>query len=212
MILLVDSYNIIRFLYPGGKHAHEAQVAWFLRQLSLYKKAKCSEVGEVLAVFDGGLFSRKLREIIGGVVVVYAGTGRKADDVLADYAASYRERALLVTNDRELQRRALASRCTSLDVSTFWSMVEEVCARHKKDVAAVQEYGELVITKYVVESEATDDEMLCGDEVDSLMVAASVQHDKAFAKKEDRAPQVRISQDMVSKKNRLTQLIRKKLG
>ncbi len=211
MILLIDAYNLIRFLNPGPRQPHDAQVVWVLSRLSTYFKSKRSELEEIIVVFDGGLFSHKTREIVGGIVTVYAGGGRKADDVLVHYARDFRERALLVTNDRELQRRALASKTSALEVGPFWRLVDAVVERKEQSDATVHLYAEVTITKTVSDISDGIDETLDSAELDSLMIAGSLR-DSFVSAKTDQSPSRRTPGCALSKKNKRVELVRKKLG
>jgi len=212
MILLIDAYNVVRFLHPGARQAHDAQVAWFLKQLSQYRQAKKAEMTEFIVVFDGGLFSHKTREIVGGIVTVYAGGGRKADDVLVAYAQEFRQRALLITNDRELQRRAEVFKSSVMGVADFWDLVQTVCARQAAASEAVGRYAELAIVKY--DDAGLDDclDMVDGEgALDRLMVAGSLVPDSVVVKAEQ-VSAVRVAGSAMSKKDKARQVLRKKLG
>ena len=188
--------------------AHEAQVLWFLSILSAYWRAKKSELTEIIVVFDGGLFSHKTREIVGGIVTVYAGGGRKADDVLVAYAGQFRERGLLVTNDRELQRRAFVGRTPSINVADFWRLIEGACQRKLIESGKNDTYGECIIMKY---EEVSDDILIDENELDRLMISGSLVGGHHF-KNEDLVADRFSASKTVAKKDKLRQAIHKKLG
>lgn len=208
MILLIDAYNVVRFLYPGDRQAYESQVNWFLSKLSAYRKAKRDEVQEIRVVFDGGLFLHKTREIIGGLVVIYAGARRKADDVLVQYAQDLREKGLLISNDRELQRRVAVYRGAAMGVHEFWGLVQSVCAQQEKSSATSQRYGEIIITKFEPDVVAFED-MPEHIDIDSLMIEASV---GGGSKKEDDLAKLRTNKGSLSKQEKARISVRKKLG
>jgi predicted RNA-binding protein with PIN domain len=209
MILLIDAYNVIRFLHPGPRQAHDAQVAWFLSRLSAYWCIKKTDLKQIIVVFDGGLFSHKTREIVGGIVTVYAGGGRKADDVLVLYAKEFREQGLLITNDRELQRRSLAFKAGSMDVVDFWQLVEAVHERQAMVANKQEIYGGLSIMKY--SSDEADEEMLVDAEVlDQVMIAGSVS--SSVVKVEEGGCARSLSGTALAKKDKIRLAIRKKLG
>ncbi|MDQ5890843.1 MAG: hypothetical protein QG604_717 [Candidatus Dependentiae bacterium] len=208
MILLIDAYNVVRFLYPGDRQAYEAQVNWFLSKLSAYRKAKRDEIQEIRVVFDGGLFLHKTREIIGGLVVIYAGARRKADDVLVQYAQDLREKGLLISNDRELQQRVAVHRGAAMGVHEFWGLVQSVCAQQEESAATSHRYGEIVITK--LENDVIElEDMPEGIDVDSLMIEASV---SGVGKKEDSVTKLRTNKGSLSKQEKARISVRKKLG
>jgi predicted RNA-binding protein with PIN domain len=209
MILLIDAYNVIRFLYPGSRQAHDAQVTWFLSKLSAYWHSKKIDLKQIIVVFDGGLFSHKTREIVGGIVTVYAGGGRKADDVLVVYAKEFREQALLITNDRELQRRAIAFKAGSIDVIDFWRLVEAVHERQAMIANKQEVYGGLSIMKYSVDD--ADEEMdIAAEVLDELMITSSVNN--TVIKTEESFCVRSFSGTAVAKKDKVRLAIRKKLG
>lgn len=56
-------------------------------------------------VFDGGLELRGSRSILKGIPVVFSGSARSADDVIAEMAASGGSGLTVITDDRELGER-----------------------------------------------------------------------------------------------------------
>jgi|GEM_PF-2818863 len=208
MLLLIDAYNVIRFLRPGEPGLIEREILWFLKMLRRYVVIKQREMRcEVLVVFDGGLFAHKTREIVSGVPVVYAGKGRCADDVLVEYAEQYREGAVLVSNDRRLAERALHFRTQRFDVPTFWQMVEAVCAREMPDVPGVMA-GPDEVVKYVSPQDDEYDD-LAAQMVDQLMRDTPVA--PGLTKKDEKVP-TRTSGTATGKKERAEKALRKKWG
>ncbi len=211
MILLVDAYNVIRFLYPGGRHAYEAQVTWFLSKLSAYRKLKKSDIQDIIVVFDGGTFSHKTREIVGGLVVMYAGVRRKADDVLAQYAQELRERAVLISNDRELGRRVAVHRSAIMGVHEFWQLVVALTAKAEERPSGAHRYGNVEIIKY--EDEAADEALCDVDALDGLMIEGSMTvAGQGIKDDSSKGPGSRTSGSAVSKSDKMRSMLRKKLG
>jgi hypothetical protein len=206
MVVLVDGYNVTRFLFPRESPSHEAELAFFLTRLARYYALKKEHIHEIVVVLDGGMFSHKTREIHRGIVIVYAGHGRKADDVLVEYGKQFRNGAILVSNDRELQRRMAAHASESVGVAQFWDMVTTVCLAQQEDAAV--RFGTINFTKY--SSDDDEDSTLAG-EVDGLLIEGSMslplhKHEK------DLLGQQRRGVNTLSKKEKAVRAMRKKLG
>lgn len=167
MILCVDAYNVIKHLLPHKGDTPEAQRQWLLAQMADYLRVKKNELTSVIVVFDGGLFSRRMREVYRGVVVLFAGHERSADDVLIEYARTHRERALIVSNDRELQRLCGEHGAQGLKVDEFWQL-RGAAVRDASGSSLAHTFDQVDITKF----EDQGDQQMA--ELDELMVAGSV--------------------------------------
>lgn len=206
MIILIDAYNVIRFLQPGRPGAGDAHQAWFLHKLAAYRQEKRATIEDLIVVFDGGLFSHRTREVTRGVVVVHAGVKRTADDVLVHYAQELGPRALLVSNDRELARRVSAHRAAVIGVQEFWSLVQTVTA---PVASSATRWGAVEIVKHI---EAAPDYVayeLSEQDLDELMIAGSVGDG---GHKQDEEEERRRSGVTLSKKEKAAARLRKKLG
>jgi predicted RNA-binding protein with PIN domain len=206
MVVLVDGYNVTRFLFPRESSSHEAELAFLLTRLARYYALKKEHIHEIMVVLDGGMFSHKTREIQRGVVIVYAGHGRKADDVLVEYGKQFRNGAILVSNDRELQRRMAVCASGSVGVAQFWDMVTAVCHTQQEDSAV--RFGTINFTKY---SSDDDEGSTLACEVDELLIEGSMsvlqhKHEK------DMSGQQRRGVNALSKKEKAVRAMRKKLG
>ena len=204
MILLIDGYNVIRFLYPDSSAAREEYQLLFFKKLARYWRLKKDVLLEIRVVLDGGLFSHKTREVRKGIVVIQSGHKRKADDVLVEYGMQLRSQAVVVTNDRELQRRLKEHSCNVVSVTHFWDMVSALCMQDDVAQDDAHVYDELVITKYG----DGDDEHY--PDIDDLMIEGSVLCQKKIDDGEENAK--KRSSSSVSKKDKAAQFVRRKLG
>ena len=109
MILLVDGYNFIKGIFPFRKGCLEECRQQLIRLLSQYRILRAKRIKEIIAVFDGGLFQRATREVHRGIVVLFAGRSRSADDWIVEYAESHKGyQTLVVSNDRQRFDRGTA--------------------------------------------------------------------------------------------------------
>jgi predicted RNA-binding protein with PIN domain len=205
MVVLIDGYNIIRFLFPRESPSHESELLTVFSQLARYASSKKSDISEVIVVLDGGLFGHKTREIYKGISIVHAGRGRKADDVLVEYAQILRSGAVLISNDRELQRRVVTHACGVLGVQEFWNMVGAVCSTQRAPDAPSA--GALVNFVKYSSDEDEDGEMHA---LDTLLIEGS-KHNTVY-KNDDDTGISRNKGNAVSKKEKVRRALHKKLG
>ena len=103
MRLIIDGYNLIHAgggLFEFGVDGDERKA--LAETLRLYRKKKSHKI---TVVFDGGLDPAGSRSIMKGIPVVYSGSTRSADDVIAKMAASGGPGLTVITDDRELATR-----------------------------------------------------------------------------------------------------------
>ncbi|MEW5723939.1 MAG: NYN domain-containing protein [Thermodesulfobacteriota bacterium] len=119
--LIIDGYNLIRG--SAGLSAREAESleagrAALLARLTAYKRLKA---WPVTVVFDaaGGPHLADRQERVGGVVVVYSGAGRSADEVIIGLARRQGRRAVVVTSDRSLAASVESAGAVCLDSTEF---------------------------------------------------------------------------------------------
>ena len=201
MILLIDGYNVAKFLLHTHGADHNIQREWLVSQLGIYRAAKRESLSQVIAVFDGGLFDHRTREVHYDVAVVSAGRGYCADNVLVEYAEKFGNQAIVITNDRELQHRCREHRAQTMSVVDFEPLLEAACERTEQ--AYEEQFGNVTVTKL-----NHDDEH--DAELDRLMVAGSMGHVGPKTDDDDDAPQRR--QNKKSKAHRARAQLRKKLG
>ncbi len=124
MHLVIDGYNLIH-------QSPELEMAEAMGQgvdalataLNLYRKKKQHKITLVL---DGGPDQNTSRHAVQGIPVVMSGTGRTADDVIADMASHHGQGLTVVTNDRELQGRCQGHGSHVVDASDFAQRMMEV--------------------------------------------------------------------------------------
>lgn len=204
MVLLIDGYNVIKYLLPHNSREHDAQRDWLIARLATYARVKRDEISGVTIVFDGGLFRHRHREVHRSVAVVFSGHQRSADDVLVEYAQSFGAQAVIVTNDRELSDRCRVNHSQVIKVDMF----HDLCSRveNKQDREVSKQFGSVAVTKLADNDDSSDD-----PELDALMEAASM-GGQCF-EKDEREAQVRVSSGRkLSKAERVRQRLKKKLG
>lgn len=105
MHLIIDGYNVIRQsleLQLLDARELEAGRAALLARLVAYREHSRHKV---TVVFDGWLGGdlKESRERCQGMLVIYSRRGEKADEVIKRLLATERQRAVVVTSDREIQ-------------------------------------------------------------------------------------------------------------
>ncbi|MGD1997464.1 MAG: NYN domain-containing protein [Candidatus Dependentiae bacterium] len=170
MIIFIDAYNALRFLFPQDRDSTQAQRAHFLQQLSAYVSVKKHDGIEVRVVFDGGMMPHRHREVHGGVVIMEAGYGYDADSYIVECVQRHDSEVLVVTNDRELQRFCIEEGAQVMKVVEFWDAVRDVVM----DASPPQEPG----ARSWIPGQAREDIIKHTDDtnpdLDSLMIEASL--------------------------------------
>lgn len=201
MIIFIDAYNALRFLFPQDRHSTEGQRAHFLQQLSAYVQIKKHDGVEVRVVFDGGMMRHRHREVHGGVVIMEAGSGYDADSYIVECVEKHNAEVLVVTNDRELQGLCITEGAEIMKVDEFWAIVREVTAVVVSSVGGSA--PRLDIVKHADDTDA---------ELDSLMIEASL---GALPLKEDDFDDEQSARTSsgrkLSKKEKKAQRLRKKI-
>lgn len=127
MILIIDGYNLLRQIFPGFRGKMDQQRDLFIRQLGYYKFKKSAEIREIIIVFDAGPFSHASREVHHGVVVMFSGQKRSADDWIVEYVEKHRnEEILVVTNDRKIISEILKHNSANLSCCDFYRILQDV--------------------------------------------------------------------------------------
>jgi predicted RNA-binding protein with PIN domain len=205
MILLVDGYNFIKGIFPFRKGCLEECRQQLIRLLSQYRILRANRIKEIIAVFDGGLFQRATREVHRGIVVLFAGRSRSADDWIVEYAESHKGyQTLVVSNDRELRKRCVNVGCEVIKIDEFDCRVREAL----RDFSEEQSKMKLLPRGGVTKFEREEGTSL---ELDLLMEQASLgrsyKNDDAF----DENAFSKEREKKLSKKEKKRQKVLKKL-
>jgi predicted RNA-binding protein with PIN domain len=107
--LIIDGYNMIRQspdLQRLDARELEAGRTALLSRLAAYRRVRSSP--KITVVFDGwqGGNLKETRDRHQGVLIVYSRRGERADEVIKRLLSQERERAVVVSSDRELQHHA----------------------------------------------------------------------------------------------------------
>jgi len=121
MHLIVDGYNIIRqsprlqFLDAMDLQAGREAL---LELLALYRRRSHHQM---TVVFDGWQQGdlKESRDRYQGILVIYSRRGERADEVIKRLLNQERERALVVTSDREIQVCAEQAKAAWINASEF---------------------------------------------------------------------------------------------
>jgi hypothetical protein len=127
--LVIDGYNFIgqtSGLTPRLQGDRDA----LIDRLSDYEKVKGIPVS---VVFDGWKegHASQTRAVEKGIEVIFSRQGEKADQVIIRLIKSLRERAIVVSSDREIRDWAAREGAVSLTVREFQAKMEE--ARRSAD-------------------------------------------------------------------------------
>jgi uncharacterized protein len=121
MHLIVDGYNIIRqsprlqFLDAMDLQAGREAL------LELLAQYRGRSHHQITVVFDGWQRGdlKESRDRYRGILVIYSRRGERADEVIKRLLHQERERALVVTSDREIQVGAEQARAAWINASEF---------------------------------------------------------------------------------------------
>lgn len=100
MIVLIDGYNILRFIYPSAR-IEQKQRDRFLNLLATYAALKKHTI---YVIFDGGPDTRPSTEYFKDIIVVYSGVHESADDIIKKYIEEKKGEKALITSDRALRQ------------------------------------------------------------------------------------------------------------
>jgi len=141
MHLIIDGYNVIRQsqeLQLLDARELEAGRTALLARLEDYRQ-HCRH--KVTVVFDGWLGGdlQETRERRQGMMIIYSRRGEKADEVIKRLLAVERQRAVVVTSDREIQ--AWAQRQGAAWISAGQFELEHLMAREQGTGEVPEEAG-----------------------------------------------------------------------
>ncbi len=131
MILLIDGYNLLRSIFHKERGKLDKQRDQFISLLGLYKRQQAEKIKQVIVVFDAGPDRHASREVHNGVVVMYSGQRRSADDWIVEYVENHRsDDIFLISDDLMLLRRCQnkSKRVTTMGTEAFYRLVQEKCS------------------------------------------------------------------------------------
>lgn len=117
MLVLIDGYNFLG-RQKGLRGNLEVKRKKLIEDLSRYHQIKGLPI---TVVFDGWKTDEgwEHEEKIKGVSVIFSRGGEKADEVIARLAGKKRNRCIVVTSDRELQKRVQGAGATTMFSGEF---------------------------------------------------------------------------------------------
>ncbi len=194
MIVVIDGYNLLKQIFPGAKGVLDAQRNQFVRQFGYYKRKKGKDIKEIIVVFDAGPFGHATREVKHGIVVIYSGQRRSADDWIIEFAERKKgEDILVVTMDRKLIAECGKYGASALNSVEFYRLMQECLfedtvrssgqssspghAIEKYESVALEEHEELLIDRNALD-------LLM--EQESVVVPKDVGEEKAHERRKGR--------------------------
>lgn len=155
MIILIDGYNVLKQQKPGV-YIEESTRERLVKILGAYHKRRGHLI---LLIFDGGAHPWPEQEVKLGIMVIYAGYGKSADDFIKNYIAEHHtEDLFLVSTDRELGLWASKYDIPSMNALPFYDII----SGHIFDVHKNQRSGAAIKTSGRVDTV-----------LDALMIEAS---------------------------------------
>ncbi|MEJ2040550.1 MAG: NYN domain-containing protein [Desulfosarcinaceae bacterium] len=119
--IIIDGYNLIRNSSTlkeldrlDLKQGRDALVDL----LAAYKKIKAHRITVVFDGMDAPVYASK-REQVRGITIRFSRAGETADSVIKRMAAREREKALIVSSDREVVQAAEASHAATIGAADF---------------------------------------------------------------------------------------------
>lgn len=205
MIIIIDGYNLLKQVFPRKNGLLDKQRKQFIKQLGYYK-AKKKDVKEIIVVFDGGLLRHATREISNGIVIVFSGQKRSADEWILDYVKKHKEKEiLLVTKDREVIDNCKKYGVDSISVFDFYDVMQNVLfdniqsnINDKKGQGVIHKYE----TIFDIDMEY-DSNLINNQELDLLMEQSFLNSCEDYKKDSDLEQQTRKSKSKkISKKEK----------
>ena len=119
--IIIDGYNLIRQSgYLSGLDLQDIQLGReaLIDMLAAYKKLKAHRI---TVVFDGNrapdLIQQRDRQK--GIAIIFSHRGESADAVIKKMAALEKQKALVVSSDREIVRSAESSGAATINANDF---------------------------------------------------------------------------------------------
>ena len=119
--IIIDGYNFIRqssFSSLLNTHDLQEEREVLIESLVVSKRRRAHEI---TVVFDGtrAPFDLARREVVSGIEIVFSPAGQTADTVIKQMAAREREKALVVSSDREISDFVAARGATVISSAVF---------------------------------------------------------------------------------------------
>lgn len=119
--IIIDGYNLIRnsaaFSVLDRQDIQLGREA-LVDMLAIYKSVKRHKITVVFDGADAPVYSES-RDRVKGITTRFSRAGETADEVIKRMAAHDREKALIVTSDREIVTAAAACRAATISSSEF---------------------------------------------------------------------------------------------
>ena len=119
--IIIDGYNLIRnsaSLKDLDRQDIQLGRDALVNMLAAYKKIKPHKISVVFDGINAPPFSTR-RDLNKGIRIVFSRSGQTADSVIKKMAAKEREKAVVVSSDREVTDSAAASGSATMPVAEF---------------------------------------------------------------------------------------------
>lgn len=137
MHLVIDGYNLIHHCPELAMASEQGQGREaLLEALRLYRQRRPHRI---TVVFDGGVEPGGQRTSLAGIPVVFSGSERSADDVIAGLAQQGGSGLTVITADRELAGRCRRHGAVVLDSAEFGGRLLEVAWGAAPEASTEQE-------------------------------------------------------------------------
>ena len=172
VLIIIDGYNLLRSIFYREKGKLDKERKQLVKILGRYKRLKNIDI---MIVFDGGDGLYAYREVRNGVVVVFSGHKKNADDWIYEYIKHHRPAfTLLISKDKELIERTSKFDVDSINPDDFYDIVNyrllESDKKNLEDKGCCRDIKKLKLSdKVMVDREGVDEE-----ELDRLMLQADV--------------------------------------
>jgi predicted RNA-binding protein with PIN domain len=134
--LIIDGYNLIRrspSLSVLDRQDLEEGRAELIRRLALYRHVKSLPITVVFDGWNQGSLSGS-RSTEKGIRVVFSRRGEKADTLIVRSAREMKEKAMVVTSDRQIQLEARRYHATVISSEDFEGKMEMAVYMNRKGV------------------------------------------------------------------------------
>jgi uncharacterized protein len=130
--ILIDGYNFLwqsaMFRTPAIanlKEGREAMLSW-ITEVGAVREPPLQEKFDISIIFDAHKSPQleSSSEEIGGIQIVYTSQGQTADDYIKDLCSEFRDTAIVISSDREVQRNAEKKGCGVLGSREFQIVLE----------------------------------------------------------------------------------------